>query len=116
MSRGDNYPDTGGFLQKEILLPAIIHSLERAYITEIESKILKLVLEKQLIQANDLASIFVGKEKSEISRQIKKLIDKKMLVAEEQGKRKYVIRFDNNYLLRSVMKTLGEKGFLPDNE
>ena len=104
------------FLQKEILVPAINYSLERAYITEIESKILKLVVEKQVIQANNLSVIFEGKEKSEISRQIKKLIEKKMLVAETKGKRKYVIRFDNNYLLRSVIKILGEKGFLPDNE
>ncbi len=103
------------FLQKEILLPAVNFSLEREYITEIESKILKLVVEKQVIQANDLSSIFAGKEKSEVSRQIKKLIDKKMLIPESEGKRKYVIRFDNNYLLRSVIKILGEKGFLPDN-
>lgn len=104
------------FLQKEILFPAINYSLERAYITEIESKILKLVIEKQVIQANNLSGIFEGKEKSEVSRQIKKLIEKKMLVPESKGKRKYVIRFDNNYLLRSVIKILGEKGFLPDNE
>ncbi|MDP3562334.1 MAG: Fic family protein [Legionellaceae bacterium] len=103
------------FLQKEILLPAVNFSLERAYITEMESKILRLVVEKQVIQANDLAKIFAGKEKSEVSRQIKKLIDKKMLTPESEGKRKYVIRFDNNYLLRSVIKILGEKGFLPDN-
>jgi Fic family protein len=102
------------YLQKEILLPAINHSLERAYITEIESKILKKVIEKQVIQANDLSVIFVGKERSEISRQIKKLIQKKMLIAENEGKRKYVIRFDNNYLLRGIIKILGEKGFLPD--
>ncbi len=103
------------YLQKEILLPAINHSLERTYLTEIESKILKKVIEKQVIQANDLSSIFVGKEKSEISRQIKKLIQKKMLIAENEGKRKYLIRFDNNYLLRGIIKILGEKGFLPDN-
>ncbi len=51
----------------------------------------------------------------ELFESIKKLIDKKMLTPESEGKRKYVIRFDNNYLLRSVIKILGEKGFLPDN-
>jgi len=40
-------------------------------------------------------------------------VDKKMLMPAEEGKRKYVIRFDNNYLLRGVMIMLGKKGFLP---
>jgi len=101
------------FLRKEILLPTINHSLERKYITDVESKILKRVIDKQIIQAADVKEFFVGKVDAEVSRQIRKLIDKKMLVPESEGTRKYVIRFDNNYLLRGVIKSLGEKGFLP---
>ncbi|MEO6229360.1 MAG: Fic family protein [Ferruginibacter sp.] len=101
------------FLRKEILLPTISHSLERKYITDIEAKILKRVVDKQVVQASDVKEFFVGKVDAEVSRQIRKLIDKKMLVPEKDGARKYVIRFDNNYLLRGVIKTLGEKGFLP---
>lgn len=101
------------FLRKEILLPTIIHSLERKYITDVEAKILKRVVDKQVIQASDVKEFFVGKVDAEVSRQIRKLIDKKMLVPEKEGARKYVIRFDNNYLLRGVIKSLGEKGFLP---
>ncbi len=101
------------FLQKEILLPAITHALERKYITDVETKILKRVVDKQVIQAFDVKEFFVGKVDAEVSRQIRKLIDKKMLVPEKEGARKYVIRFDNNYLLRGIIKLLGEKGFLP---
>lgn len=101
------------YLKKEILLPSLIHSLEREYITDVESKILKKVIELQIIQASDLKKIFSGKVSSEISRQIKKLIHKKMLVPEKEGARKYIIRFDNNFLLRGVIKVLDEKGFLP---
>jgi Fic family protein len=101
------------FLQKEILLPTINYSLERQYITESESKILKRVIEKQVVQAADLSDIFPGKIKAEVSRQIRKLIEKKMLMPESEGKRKYVLRFDNNYLSRGVIKILDEKGFLP---
>jgi len=101
------------YLKKEILLPSIIYSLERKYITDIESKILKRVIENQVMQASDLKDIFSGKVSAEISRQIKKLIDKKMLVPEIEGGRKYIIRFDNNFLLRGVIKTLDTKGFLP---
>ena len=36
-----------------------------------------------------------------------------MLTPEKEGARKYVIRFDNSYLLRGVIKSLGQKGFLP---
>lgn len=101
------------FLRKEILLPAISHSLERKYITDVEAKILRKVIDNQVVQAGDLKEFFVGKLSAEVSRQIKKLIDKKMLVPENEGTRKYILRFDNNYLLRGVIKALGEKGFLP---
>lgn len=101
------------YLRKEILLPSLVHSLEREYITDTESKILRKVIELQVIQASDLKKIFVGKVSSEVSRQIKKLINKKMLVPEKKGARKYIIGFDNNFLLRGVIKILDEKGFLP---
>jgi Fic family protein len=101
------------FLRKEILLPTINHSLERKYITDVEAKILKRVIDKQVVQASDVKEFFAGKVDAEVSRQIRKLIDKKMLVPEKDGARKYIIRFDNNYLLRGVIKSLGEKGFLP---
>lgn len=35
-----------------------------------------------------------------------------MPLPENNGKRKYVICFDNNYLLRGIIKSLGERGFL----
>lgn len=101
------------YLKKEILLPTIAHSLERKYITDVEAKILKRVIEYQKIQASDVKDIFQGKASAEISRQIKRLIDKKMLIPEVEGGRKYVIRFDNNFLLRGIIKTLDSKGFLP---
>jgi len=101
------------FLRKEILIPTIGHSLERKYITAVEAKILRKAIDEQVIQAADIKEFFPGKADAEVSRQIRKLIDKKMLVPERERTRKYVLRFDNNYLLRSVMKSLGEKGFLP---
>lgn len=101
------------FLRKEILLPTISHSLERKYITAVESKILKKVIDLQVIQAADVKEFFVGKADAEVSRQIKRLIDKKMISPEKDGTRKYVLRFDNSYLLRSIIKSLGDKGFLP---
>lgn len=104
------------YLQKEILLPAINYSIEREYVTETEAKVLKRASEKQIVQASDLKDIFPKKAASEISRQIKKLIENKMLIPVEDKKRKYLISFDNNYLLRSVIKILKEKGFISIND
>lgn len=101
------------FLRKEILLPSTNHSLERKFITDVETKILKRVVDKQVISASDIKDIFPGKADAEVSRQIKKLIDRKMLIPEKEGTRKYVLRFDNSYLIRSIIKQLGDKGFLP---
>lgn len=101
------------FLKKEILLPAINYSLDRKYITDIEAKILKRVSEKQVVQASDIKEFFIGKADAEVSRQIRRLIDKNMMVSEKEGSRKYVIRFDNSFLLRGIIKSMGEKGFLP---
>ncbi len=101
------------FLRKEILIPTISHSLERKYINDLEAKILKKAIDMQVVQAADVKEFFIGKADAEVSRQIRKLIDKKMLVPEKEGARKYILRFDNNYLLRSVIKLLGDKGFLP---
>lgn len=101
------------FLRKEILLPSINHSVERKFITDLEAKILKRVIDKQVISASDIKDIFPGKADAEVSRQIKKLIDRKMLSTEKDGTRKYILRFDNSYLFRSIIKLLGDKGFLP---
>lgn len=101
------------FLRKEILMPSINLSLERKYITDLEARVLKRAVDLQVISAGDVKSIFPGKVDSEVSRQIRKLIDQKMLTQEKEGGRKYVLRFDNSYLLRSIIQLLGDKGFLP---
>lgn len=101
------------FLKKEIIIPAISFAHERKIITDIESRILRKTAELGLMQASDLKEFFPGKSSAEISRQISRLKSRKMLQPEKEGSRKYVIRFDNNYLLRGIMKSLDEKGFLP---
>lgn len=104
------------YLKKEILLPATAYSLERRYVTDTEYRIMKRAIEKQVIQASDLKEIFPGKYASDISRNIGRLKEKKMLVPTREGARKYMIRFDNNFLLRSIIKLLGDKGFIAIND
>ena len=101
------------YLKKEIIVPAIIFAQEREVITDIEAKVLKKAAELGRIGASDIRDVFPGKAPAEISRQIARLRDRKMLQPEKEKSRKYVIRFDNNYLLRGIIMYLGKKRFLP---
>jgi Fic family protein len=99
------------YLFNKILVPAIAYSLERGHINKIEEQILHKAAEKKIIQAGDLKDIFPGKDPAQISRSIKNLKEKHMLGLLEGSKRKYIIRFDNNYLLRGIIKIFGDEGF-----
>jgi Fic family protein len=103
------------YLKTAILGPALRDALERKYVSPVEYNILMRILNSpsQLIQAHDVSDLVPGKTPSDISRQLRALRDQQMLQPEKENGRKYTIRFDNSYLLRSVMKMLDEKGFLP---
>jgi Fic family protein len=102
-----------GYLSKEVLLPALYIALDRKYITDKEHKILAIAVKKQIIQASDLKQVLPNKLSAEISRIIRRLLQKKMLQPEQEKARKYVLRFDNNYLLRAIIEMLNKEGFLP---
>ncbi|MFO1464075.1 MAG: Fic family protein [bacterium] len=102
------------FLSKNILLPAISFSLERKIITDTEEKILNIAAQKQVFQARHVKTIFPRKIPAEISRLLRGLKDKKMIVGiEGKDTRKYYINFYNNFLLRGIIEMLGRAGFLP---
>ncbi|WP_313254812.1 Fic family protein [Empedobacter sp.] len=104
------------YLKSKILIPAINYSLERKFVTDVEAKILKKTVELQVIKNDDLKDILSNKNTSQISREIKKLVDKKMLIPEEEGARRYILMFQNNHLLRGVIHLLDIEGFLPVND
>lgn len=102
------------YLSQEILIPAIRVSQESGLIDRIDGKLLKRGIECGTFQAADWKDLLPGKAPSEITRIINRLKDRKLIVADGGEKsRKYVVRFDNNFLLRGVMRMLDEKGFLP---
>jgi Fic family protein len=101
------------YLLSEILVPAIDISRERQVITDTESKILKVAAEKQIFQAADIKKLFPGKLSAEISRILRRLREKNMISASGEHSRKYIISFNNSFLLRGIIMMLGEKGFLP---
>jgi Fic family protein len=101
------------YLSSAILHPAVLFSRERQVITETETKILKVAVDKQVFQASDIRKLFPGKLPAEISRMLRKLKERKMIVAEKKDSRKYTICFYNNFLLRGIIIMLDKNGFLP---
>lgn len=71
------------YLSENILYPAIAFSLERKLITSNEASILKLAVKKEIFQAHDLKeNVFPNESPLYISRQIKKLKSKRMIIPE----------------------------------
>ena len=101
------------YLSKKILMPAIDFSYQKAFLSEIDRRILKMSVEKQRIQAADLKGIFINKLPQEISRQINRLRKLHLLLPEHPTARKYVININSNLLRMGFLKALGREGFLP---
>ncbi len=104
------------YLAKKILLPAISYSLERKIITNIESKILQIAIEKQIFKSSDIKSLMPSKAHTERSRILRSLKDKKMIAPIKNKTRIYSLRFYNNYLLRGIIGALTKEGFVSIND
>ena len=100
------------YLKKVILIPSLKYSLKRKYINKTEFRILKKAADEQTIQNSDLQEVFPDKHPAAISRMIRKVKERKMLEPEPENSRKYHISLTNNFLLRSVIKTLEEENFI----
>lgn len=101
------------FLTHRILIPAIDYSAKRKFITGTDARMLKIAAEKQEVQASDFRDIFPGRLPQEISRQIRRLREMKMLDPVKENARKYFLRFNNNFLLRGIMYAMDQEGLLP---
>lgn len=104
------------YLSKNILIPTIDLALERKHITDKEYEVLKIAIKEVLLESKHIEKIYSWKLPQERSRVIRKLIDSNLLQPEAENKRKYIINFSNNYLLRSFIEVLWKQWFLPDNE
>lgn len=104
------------YLAKKILLPAISYSLERKIITNIESKILQIAIDKQIFRSSDIKSLMPSKAHTERSRILRSLKDKKMIAPIKNKTRIYSLRFYNNYLLRGIISALTKEGFVSIND
>ncbi len=100
------------YMKNEILKPAVEKALNKKLLTEKEAEVLNVAIEKQVIQAADVKKIYTEKADAEISREIKRMIDKNLLVQESIGTRKYVVKLDKNFLLSEIIDIANELDFL----
>ena len=81
-----------------------------------EFRILKLAFEqKGSLKAGDL--VLVNPEWSKPAQrtyQLNKLLSRQLLMPAQDGAREYVVMFSNNYLLRGIIQSLRDEGFIPE--
>ncbi len=101
------------YVRERLLFPMLKLSREREYVSVLEYKILKYLIEKDAmtIKSKELEHFGITDSKKK-SETISKLREKKMLMPTKVGGRIYTISFANNYLLRAVMEILNREGFV----
>jgi Fic family protein len=102
------------YLTKYILEPAVAHARERGWITQMEASVLSIAIEEKVVKSADLAAALPDLSSNQRTYLIRKLVDQGMLLPLSQGARQYTIGFSNNYLIRGVIKSLREQGFIPE--
>lgn len=101
------------FLSQKILFPAILFAHEKGTLSEIELKILKKAVMAGVIKAGDLKDILSDLKPAQITYQISKLVDQKLLKPISENARSYTIDISHQYLIRGVIRALTNEGFVP---
>lgn len=102
------------FLSKKILYPAIAFSLDRGLINLLESKVLRCAVDSGTIKAGDLRSVLPELKSAQITYQLGKLLDRGLIQPVEDGARYYTAKFSNSDLIRGVITSLKNEGFIPE--
>lgn len=100
-------------IREEILRPAFKHPLFDRVFSEQDRLIIDLAMDKQVFQAGDVRLFFPQKHPTEISKMIKWLRDKEMIIGIDENARKYAINLENKYLIKLVVGKLERAGYIP---
>jgi Fic family protein len=101
------------YLADKILLPAIAFARERELITMAEARILQIGAQTGITKASDLSPAMPGMTSAQRTYQIRKLVERRMLLPIKDGARQYTLGFSNSFLLRGIVRALSEEGFIP---
>ena len=102
------------YLQSQILMPALDFARERQLVTQMEFAVLTKAVREGTVKSGDLAELMPDLSQNQRTYQIRKLVERKMLVPIEPGARTYCAGFANSYLMRGLIPKLAENGFIPD--
>ena len=100
-------------LQAQVLIPAVAHARQRQWVTAQEHAVLVRTIQAGVVKAADLESALPGLNANQRTYQIRKLLDSGMLQPVHLGARQYTLGFAHNLLLRGVVKSLADQGFVP---
>lgn len=103
------------YVQKHILSPMLKTAFENKHITDLEFDILEYLIRKEdmSMKSEELGVLGINDSKKK-AVVMGKLKEKGMIIPLTEGGRIYTLKFVNNYLLRSIMSVLKEKGFVSD--
>jgi len=105
------------YVKKNILLPALKFADDRDMLKPKEYKILRVAVNQGIFKNSDVKKAFnKDKKASAISRHLRNLKNKDLIKTAKNAKRKYVLNFSSNYLMRGVIIALKDNNFLPENE
>ena len=102
-----------GYLSDKVLAPAIAYARERELITASEERVLHIGARSGIAKAADLAAAMPGLSAAQRTYQIRKLVERRMLLPIKEGARQYTLGFSNSYLLRGIVRALSAEGFIP---
>ncbi|KIE41354.1 Fic family protein [Geobacter anodireducens] len=112
LSKVDRLTDLA-YLNERILAPTLEYAKERKLITALEEKVLQITSKIGVAKAADLAAAMPGMSSPQRSYQVKKLVERKMLLPIKEGARQYTVGFSNSYLIRGIIRSLSNEGFIP---
>ncbi|MFZ5505418.1 MAG: Fic family protein [Pseudomonadota bacterium] len=102
------------YLIERILTPALHHARERESLTRMEERVLMATAHAGIAKAGDLKEAMPGMTEAQRTYQIRKLVERRMLVPIRDGARQYTVGFSNSVLLRGVIRALTAEGFIPE--
>ncbi len=100
-------------LQAQVLLPAVAHARQRQWVTPQEESVLVQTIKAGVVKAGDLEAALPGLNANQRTYQVRKLLEAGMLQPVRPGARQYTLGFTHNLLLRGVVKSLSDQGFVP---
>lgn len=102
------------FAVPNIIDPALRSALDSQFISQEEYEILKIAMQKDLIQAQDVRHLFNPSPSGAVqtSRVLANMKEKGLLMVHPKYQKKYVMRFANNYLLRDILLAMDRNGLL----